>query len=146
MRRITERVVWCAMFATVCAASPARQEVKRDFKKFANLAAGRSVRIDSSLGRISIRTKPGREVFVQAVTHCSADTIDEAQRICDQIKIVFDDGASGVSVRTDYPQLSGRFHDLSYAVDYDITMPDTAPLDLRNRFGKVDVVELHAPV
>ena len=139
------RINLIVLMVAVCATACAREEYKRDFRKSANLAAGKSVRIESQFGRISVRTKPGQEVLVQAVTHCSADTMEEAKRICDQIQVVFEDGNTGVSVRTDYPRLSGHFHNLSYAVDYDITMPDTAPLDVRNRFGKLDVVDLHAP-
>jgi len=139
------RINLILLTVAVCATACAREEVKRDFRKFANLPVGRSVRIESQFGRISVRTKPGREVFVQALTHCSADTMDQAKRICDQIQVLFEETPTGVSVRTEYPRLSGRFHNLSYAVDYDITMPDTAPLDVRNRFGKLDVVDLHAP-
>ena len=54
--------------------------------------------------------------------------------------VTFDEASA--SVRTVYPNnWRGNF---SYNVDYDITMPATAPLDLRNRFGNTDVSNLQA--
>src|SRR5437870_5404000 len=92
-----------------CAASaPAREDYKRDFRKSLALPAGRSFRIESQLGRISIHTQAKNEVSVQATIRCSADTADEARRCADQIQIAVDEGASGVRVRTDYPRFTGR--------------------------------------
>ena len=50
-------------------------------------------------------------------------------------------------VRTKFPE-NDFFHgrrNISWAVNYDITMPDTAPLELRSQFGSVTVTDLHAP-
>jgi hypothetical protein len=121
----------------------AREEYKRDFRQSVALPSGRSFRIESQFGRISIHAQPKNEVAIQAVIRCSADTAAEARRCVDQIQIAVEGNGSGVSVRTDYPRDTGR-RDLSYAVDYDIAMPDTAPLDLRNRYGSADVSDLHS--
>lgn len=132
------------LFVAVCATASARQEYKRDYRKSTTLPSGRAVRLESQFGRISIRAVPGNQVVVQAVVRCSADTLEEARRLGEQIQIYYEETAAGVYVRSDYPHLSGRFHNLSYAIDYDITMPETALLDLRNRFGAIDVSNLHA--
>ena len=34
---------------------------------------------------------------------------------------------------------------MSFGVEYDLTLPETTPLDLRNRFGRVDVTRLGGP-
>jgi hypothetical protein len=132
------------MAAAVCAAAPAREEYKRDFHKTANLPPGGAVRIEAQMGRVSVHARPGNDVQVQAAIRCSADTMDQARRWCDQIQIFFEQTAAGVYVRTDIPRLNMGGRNLSYAVDYDVLMPDKAALDLRNRFGPIDVSDLHA--
>ena len=120
-----------------------REEYRRDFRKSAALPSGRTFRIESQFGRISVHAQPKNEVAIQATIRCSADTAAEARHCAEQIQIAVEENSSGVSVRTDYPRETGR-RNLSYAVDYDIAMPDTAPLDLRNRYGSADVTNLHA--
>jgi len=120
----------------------AREEVQRDFHKTAALTSGRSFRIENSNGNVTIHTQSKGEVDIHATIRCSAGTASEARSFCDQIQIVVDEG-SGVQVHTQYPS-NWSSHNLSYFVNYDITMPETAPLELRNRFGEVDVANLHA--
>src|SRR5215467_3393502 len=117
MRSITNLILICSCAFTLSA----REEYKRDFRKTAPLTAGRTFRIESQLGRISIRTHARNEVAIQATVRCSADTADEARNCAEQmIKIAVDESASGVSVRTEYPNRTFNRH-TSYSVDYDIT-------------------------
>jgi len=131
-----------------CCATTAfgRDESTRDFSKTVALAAGRSFRIEHSLGNVNIHTHPRGEVELHASIRCSAATPSEARDCTNQIKITVEESASGVRVRTEYPQTSffnGR-RGLSYSVNYDITMPETAPLEVRNQYGEVSVADLHA--
>jgi len=124
----------------------AREEATRDFRKSVALPAGRSLRIDHSQGNIVIHARPGDQVEIAAGIRCSADTAQEAHAAADQIQIRVDESAAGVSIRTEYPRnsfFSGR-HNVGYTVSYDITMPETAPLEVRSRFGSVEVSGLHA--
>lgn len=120
-------------------ASPAREEFKKDFAKTVTLSAGRPLKIDHHFGRVTIRTHAGNQVQVRGTIRCSAPTADQARRGADDVQIVVEDGA----VRTEYPRSHPR--DMGYQADLEITMPQTAPLDLRNRFGAVEVFSLHAP-
>jgi len=74
---------------------------------------------------------------------CSADNAETARRYCDQIQIRVEENGSGVIIRTDYPRNETR--NLSYSANLEIQMPETAPLELRNRFGHVAVHKLRAP-
>jgi len=121
----------------------AREEYRRDFQKSARLAAGRSFRIESSNGNINIHTQAANDVTIRATIRCSADTAAEARSFAEQIQIVVDESSGGVSVRTEYPK-TWNHRNLGYSVEYDITMPETALLDLRNRFGSVSVANPHA--
>jgi hypothetical protein len=131
--------------ALCCAAAlaQAREEHKKDFLKTAPLPAGRSLRIDTSLGSVTIHTQAKAEATVHATIRCSGSTAEQARACADRIQISVDQNAGGISVRTVYPQNEGRSN-LSFGVDFDIIMPETAPLDLRNRFGAVTVSGLKA--
>src|SRR6266853_5761864 len=120
----------------------AREESSRDFKKSVALAGGRNLRIEHSLGNITVRTQPKKEVDIQATIKCSAETVELARTCVDEIKITVQETAAGVLVRTEYPERRNQ-HNLSQTVRYDIMMPDTAPLEIRNRFGAVEVSNLH---
>jgi hypothetical protein len=119
----------------------AREEVRRDFSKTVPVPAGRALRVENRNGRVSVRTHAQPEAQIHATIRCSAPTREEAQRFADAVQIVVDPASP--SVRTEYP--NNWRGNISYSVDYDITMPETAPLDLRNRFGTTDVSNLHAP-
>lgn len=126
----------------LCVAAP-RDEYKRDFQKTAALPGGRSLRVEHSLGSVNVHTQAKNEVSVAAVIRCSADSQADAKSFCDQIQIRVDESASGVSIRTDYPKTWSR-RNMGYSVNMDIAMPQTSPLDLRNRFGNVTVQNLYA--
>jgi hypothetical protein len=64
----------------------ARQEYKRDFQKTAPLAAGRSLRVEHSMGSVNVRVHAGNEVAVQAAIRCSADAAEEAKNSADQTR------------------------------------------------------------
>jgi hypothetical protein len=122
----------------------AREEYKRDFQKTAALPAGRTLRVDHSLGSVNVRTQAKNEVAVQAAIRCSAETAERAHRFCDQIQIRVEESGSGVTIRTEYPRNGDWPRNMSYSANLEIQMPETAPLELRNRFGNVTVQKLRA--
>jgi hypothetical protein len=140
MRRTINLILICACVAI---AAP-REEYKRDFSKSVTLGGGKSFRIENSLGNIIIHTHAGSDAAIHATIRCSAENATAAKECADRIQITVDEGASGVSVRTIYPRNEGR-RNMSYGVEYDLTLPETTPLDLRNRFGRVDVTRLGGP-
>jgi hypothetical protein len=124
----------------------AREEYKRDFQKTVALPGGRSLRVEHSNGSVNVRTQARNEVAVQAAIRCSADTADNARRFCDQIQIRVEESGSGVDIRTEYPKNGNGFwqRNMSYSANLEIQMPETAPLELHNRFGSVTVQKLRA--
>jgi hypothetical protein len=125
-------------------ACTAREEYKRDFQKTVALPAGRTLRVEHSLGGVNVRAQTKNEVAVQAAIHCSADTAEQARRFCDQIQIRVEEGSSGVVIRTEYPRDGNWQRNMSHSANLEIQMPETAPLELRNRFGNVTVQKLRA--
>ena len=140
-------VISVVLLACCGTAMGAREEVSRDFQKSLPLAAGRGLRVEHSQGNITFHTQAKNEVAVHASIKCSADRVEEAREGCDRIKISMDESSSGVSVRTELPRggfFEGR-HTLSWAINVDVVMPETAPLEVRSTFGSVSVTDLHAP-
>jgi hypothetical protein len=130
------------LFGFAAAASP-REEYRREFDKTVPLAAGQTFRIENSNGNIVIHAQPRGDAVIRATIRVSADSASEAKSFADQIQIVVQQ-SGGVSVRTEYPK-TWNHHNLGYSVEYDITLPDTAQFDVRNRFGSISVANPHAP-
>ena len=134
--------------AATAAAKDAQEEFTRKFEKTVTLSAGQGVRIEHRLGSINVRTHAQREVIIQVNMKVSGTPRDEAIRFKDEIQIEMEQTAGGLSIRTEYPQwfekmFSGR-RSLSFSVDYEVTMPENAPLAIQNSFGNVSVVGLKA--
>jgi len=140
---ITRRLLLVSLALPLALPAFAREDVRRDFQKTAPLPAGRSLKIDNSLGNVTVRAQAKNEVTVIGAIHCSANTAAEAKRWCDQIQIRFDESGSGITVRTEYPNHHNT-NNLGWSVNLDIAMPENAPLEVRNRFGGVTVQGTHA--
>jgi hypothetical protein len=134
------------LLAGCAAVLGAREQVSRDFQKSVALPGGRSLRIEHSQGNVTIHTHAQAGVDISAAIKCSSDRAADAHQMCDRIKIEVEESSSGVRVRTEYPpgDFFNGWHNISFSVNYDITMPETAPLEVRNRFGEVRVTDLHA--
>lgn len=131
------------LFICCCAlAAPAREVYERDFQKTVTLPGGRSLRVENSNGNVTVRTHAGVDSSIRATIRSSAPTVAEARDFANQIQIVVDESGSGATVRTEYPK--NWRGNISYSVDYEITMPETAPLEVRNRFGAVSADNVHA--
>src|SRR5215471_18650068 len=131
-------------FIVMMAALPvsAREEVKRDFQKTVPLPAGRGLKIDSSLTNINVRAQAKNEATVIGVIHCSADRADDARAFCNQIQIRVEESSTGATVRVENPR-NQNLRNLGWSINLDITMPESAPLEVRNRFGGVSVQGAH---
>lgn len=126
----------------------ARDEQVRDFQKTVPLAAGGSIHIEHSMGNVNVRTQAKQEVDIRASIRCSAGSVEAAKKCADRIDVLVTASTNDVSVRTRYPEESGGNwfgRGTSFSVNYDILIPESARLDLRNRFGRVDVSGLRAP-
>ena len=119
----------------------AREEHTRDFRKTVALPAGRTFRIEHSLGSINIRTHAANEAAIAATIKCQADSAEEARSCAEAVRIEVTESAAGVSVRTEYPEQIGRGRrNLGFSASYELVVPESAPLDVRNRFGSTTIV------
>jgi hypothetical protein len=124
-----------------------REEYSRNFDKSFTLRQGQSVRVEHSMGEIVIRTHPQLDLTIHAEIHVSAPDQARAEQFANRIEIVTDLQAAEFSIRTRYPERPESFlgmNRVSYSVRYEITMPESAPLEVRNAFGAVSVSGLMA--
>ncbi len=125
----------------------AREEYTRTFDRTVPMHAGERVFLEHRLGDIVVRTHPQSNVIVHAEIRVSGPDSNEAKTFADRIEILIEPSTSQVSIRTRYPERPSSFlglHNISYFVRYDLTIPETAPLDVRNSFGAVSVTGLKA--
>ncbi len=125
----------------------AREEYTRTFDKTLPLRSGATLRVDHKLGDITIRTQAKPEVVVHALIKTSADDLEQAKRFAEQVQIIAQTTSTGVELRTEYPEQHGTFigrRNVSYSVRYEVTMPESSLLNLRNSFGSVDISDLKA--
>ena len=138
----------CGLTLLLAAQAFARDEYSRTFDKTAALASGQGVRVEHRMGNVNLRTHAGRDVVVHASIRVSASNEAEAKRVAEQIRIEVAPAGSALVIRTAYPKEERDgffgFHNLSYSVNLEITMPETAPLELRNSFGSVSIEDLKA--
>lgn len=94
-----------------------------------------------------IRTQPKGELIVHAVVRTSAANADEAKRFGEGIRVEVHPSGAGVLIETVYPkeeQFGGWFRNFSYTVSYQITMPETSPLEVNNGFSAISIHGLKA--
>lgn len=127
------------------AAGPQREEFTRTFQRSVTLEPGKAVRIEHRHGDVTIRAHGGREVRIDASIRVSAATQADAQAFGGQIQIQVEQGAAALEIRTVYPErrdnsfLGFGRRSISYSVNYEIVVPEAAPLAVRNSFGNVTV-------
>lgn len=144
---MTRRISAALLSLALAAAVSAREEYSRAFDKTVPLHSGAHVYIENKFGDVVVRTGPKPEVTIHAVIRVSASNGEQAKSFGDRVEIMVEPGASELTVRTRYPDRSGLFsglRNISYCVRYEITIPDTAPLNVRNSFGKVAVTGVKA--
>lgn len=130
------------LLASGATAFAAQQEASRDFQKSVPLAAGQKLSVEHAFGEVAVRGAAQKDVEIRASIRAAGSSREDAQRIVNLIEIQVDQSAAGVSVRTRYPGEHGGRRNMSYSVSYDITMPESAQLEVRNTFGGVAVSDV----
>lgn len=126
----------------------AREAYTRAFDQMVPLPAGGRVYLEHKLGDVVIRTHAEGGVLIHAQIKASAIHRDRAKQLADRIEILVVPSASQVTVRTRYPQSSeGSLfwsRSDSYTVRYELVIPESASLHVRNSFGGVSVTGVKA--
>ncbi len=134
------------LVAAADAATEQRQELTRSFDRTIASAAGQRLRIEHSHGDVRITAQPRGELRVHADISVSGASQADAAALLDQIQIELVETPAIVTVRTRYPEQGWwrSRRDVSYAVDYTVSIPEQMPVDVRNSFGAVSATGLKA--
>jgi hypothetical protein len=119
--------------------SEKRKSVNKSYK----VSGSTSIRLSNSFGKMHIETWDKNEVKVDIEIIVRASNDDKAQNLLDKISIEIDDGnpSSNLSFRTSISNnKSGR--NTSFEINYDVSMPKSNKIDLKNSFGDVYLGDL----
>src|SRR3954447_305779 len=141
MRKIS--LVLLSFLIPLCAS--ARDEYTRTFDKSFPVQSGQKIWLEHKFGDIVIHAHPQEQVVVHADIRVSASDSDLAKQYANQVEIVVQSGGE-LSIRTKYPDRQRSFgrRDVSFSVRYDVTVPETSPLAIRNSFGGISVSGIKA--
>ena len=147
MPRIISLMLWASVLSTISFGGNSfnRDEYRRTFDKTVSVSNGERVALDHKFGDITVHTHPQQNVVIHAEIHVSAPDLDEAKRYADLVDIQVEP-SSELSIRTRYPEIPKSFfgsRNVSFSVHYDLTIPESSPLYLRNAFGAVSVTGLN---
>jgi len=121
----------------------ARDEYDRTFDKTVSWRDGQRIFLEHKLGDIVVRTHAQPEVVIHSDIHVSAPDANQAKDFANRLEIRVEPSSSELSIRTIYPD-GAHGHGVSYCVRYEVTLPETAPLELRDSFGSVSVTGVKA--
>jgi hypothetical protein len=137
--------VFCLSLQSLVLAD-AREEVTRSFERTVTVSGTPTLSVEHRTGDLRVRAHARNDLRIQATIHVSADSRSEASVLADRIEIAVQESLGTISVITRYPEMliretqrGGRNRDLSFSVDFDLLVPERMPLNLRNRFGDVNV-------
>src|ERR1700737_160398 len=135
MLRIAKLAIAAALIALPAAADNYEQDVNRTLTY-----QGGRVEIDHRFGRVTLRAKKTDSVTVHGEIRASDPDLGRRIQI-----YISEATAGGVLIRTDIPSIRSHGGQMSYSVNLEVTIPERAPLLLKNRFGSTDVSGLRAP-
>src|SRR5436190_16549204 len=126
---------WIAVgLLLVSAAAFADDQDRYENNLHANLTwKGGRVTIDHKFGHVDLRTNSGDAVTVRGIVRASDEELGKS------IHLDVSNSSEGISIRTVYPEVHIHGGNISYSADLEVTIPERAPLLLKNRFGSIQV-------
>jgi len=109
------------------------------FSRRARIGRDGRVSVENISGDITVSPGSGDEVSIEAVKRTRGD-----QSQLGAVRIVVDDRAGRVDVRTEYD--NARFRNINVSVDYTITVPNGASVDVKSISGNVKVTGVRGAV
>ncbi len=131
MSRISKCLSAALLLVAATAFASREDRFQLEYNKDFSFRGGR-VSVENSFGGIRIDTDTGSEIHVRATIRASDPEYGK------QIRVIAEPGGGGFSIRTEYPGNAIHMHNSSFSVDYRITVPKSAQLDVKNKFGSIE--------
>lgn len=131
-------------FLVAPTASNARQKngLKKIIKKEFTVSPDATLRLNNRFGDISCTIWSKNEIAIEVTISVETTSETVAEKIFSKIDIAFKGSDSQVEAVTNLAKgLDPKGH---FSIDYQVMMPSSVSLDLRNKFGDVMIKELNA--
>lgn len=119
------------------------QEFTQTIKKEFPISANGEVKLSNRYGQVNVHTWDNDRVKAEVTIVVEANSESSAQSVFDRINIDFDNGNDFVQVATSIEESKGWFdwgnNRSEFQVNYEIYMPSTCNLDLKNKYGNSNV-------
>jgi len=139
--------VFVAIFLAISVMAHADSEKRRSINKTYKVSGSTMMKFSNSFGKMHVETWDKNEVKVNIEIIARASSDERAQDLLDKIDINIDDDnpSSSISFITSIGNnKSGR--NTSFEINYDVSMPKTNTLDIKNSFGDVYLGDLSGDV
>jgi len=113
----------------------AQEDTRRISKSF-NIKADTKIEINNKYGNVIINRWNKNVLELKVKIEAKGKTSSKTQKILDEIEIDISDRISSgkLSIETEIGEIRGNS---SFSIHYEISMPDTNPLQLSNSFGNI---------
>ena len=153
----TLSVVFVMGFASTLSAEPnyKNKDFTKTIKKDFPIDADGKVKISNRYGKIDVSTWDRDRVKVEVRITVRASSEARAQEGFERIKINFSDSQSHVSAETEIGEGEKSFWEswttawggkIDFTIDYQINMPASCDLDLKNKYGDSHIASLDGDV
>lgn len=127
-------------------------ERKRTILKVYDVGSKEQLAIDNQFGQVRVAVWNKDEIRVQITITAKASSSEErAQRYLDAVNIIEKRAGEQISLKTDISSAGNNWSNQKgdenfIRIDYDVSMPRTNALSVRNRFGNTDIAAFQAPL
>lgn len=123
------------------------ETVQDTIEKTLPFAAGSRLEVSNTNGDIEVTTWDRDEIGIEARKKVKARDDDRAREAFENLKVVINDTAGGVTIQTEYPKGKGSWWGgTSSSVSYSIQVPERADLLLDTVNGKIVVERVHGEI
>ena len=131
-------------------------EKKKTIIKLFDVSTNDNLTVDNQFGQVSVGLWNKPEIRVQITIVANSDSDERVQQFLDAVSIDEKRTGNQILVRTNFSQSSvsnwnmGKWKqggDRNFVkINYEIMMPKTNALTVRNKFGNTSIPEFHAPL
>ena len=140
LKRMTSLLAVLALLALVAvpaAADAENQKYEEKFQKVEKLAVDGKVYLRNISGNVKVLTWDKDEVKIDALKISKAGSLEEAKKNAALVKIEVGRNDGRLEILTDYPDNQPRHNHMNVSVNYDLTIPAKAEVEVRNVSGDV---------
>jgi len=132
----------CALALCVVASAATAGTLQDTIDTTMPFASGSRLELENTNGEIEVVTWDRDEIRIEARKKARGSSDEDLQTALDSLEVIIGETAGGVTIETRFPShgVMGRARNrVSLSVDYRITMPKKADLDLETVNGQVDI-------